>query len=78
LSDPDYRYRAKDAGADWLATNDPLTLLRGRLDTDETEAVDEEVTDAVAAAIATAEVAEPTPTAEASTNLYATPGLSDA
>ena len=32
LSDPDYRYRAHDAGAEWMKTNDPIENLRARAD----------------------------------------------
>ena len=31
LSDPDYRYRERDAGEQWLKVSDPLRLLRDRL-----------------------------------------------
>ena len=32
VSDADYRYRPKEAGADWLARNDPLARTRRALD----------------------------------------------
>jgi len=79
LSDPDYRYRAKDAGKAWLETNDPLVVLRDRLGEDHQGAldgIDEEVASAVAAASAAAEAAPQTPTSAALQHVYATPELS--
>jgi TPP-dependent pyruvate/acetoin dehydrogenase alpha subunit len=32
LSDPEYRYRAKDAGSTWLKSNDPIERLKESLD----------------------------------------------
>jgi TPP-dependent pyruvate/acetoin dehydrogenase alpha subunit len=81
LSDPDYRYRERDAGETWLALNDPIALLRGRLEMDhrpELDAIDTEVELLVEAAVASAEAAEPTPPADAKANVYATPGLAGA
>jgi TPP-dependent pyruvate/acetoin dehydrogenase alpha subunit len=81
LSDPDYRYRARDAGDVWLKTNDPIALLRGRLEPplgDELETIDAEVRETVAAAVVAAEAADPTPASEARKHVYATPELDGA
>jgi len=58
LADPDYRYRAKDAGPVWMQANDPVALLRARLGAaaaERLDAVDREVSALVAAAVADAE-----------------------
>lgn len=81
LSDPDYRYRERDAGTAWLALNDPITRLRGSLETEhraELDAIDTEVATLVSAAVATAEAEPPTPADDATANVYASPELRDA
>jgi TPP-dependent pyruvate/acetoin dehydrogenase alpha subunit len=77
LSDPDYRYRAKDAGAEWMKTNDPIENLRRALGRDETEKIAAEVEAEVEAALAAAEAAEPTAKSAAVANIYTTPDLDD-
>lgn len=80
LSDPDYRYRAKDAGAEWLAANDPIVLLRKRLGAGfgaRLDDVDREVAATVAAALAAAEAAPRTPASAASQYVYASEELVD-
>ena len=78
LSDPDYRYRARDAGADWMQTNDPIEHLRLALAPAETaalERIDAEVAAEVAAALAAAEAADQTPLEHALVHRYSTPEL---
>jgi TPP-dependent pyruvate/acetoin dehydrogenase alpha subunit len=78
LSDPDYRYRAHDAGAEWMKTNDPIENLRRALtpaSTDELERIDAAVAAEVEAALAAAEAAEQTPIANALAHRYSTPEL---
>ena len=78
LSDPDYRYRARDAGADWMQTNDPIERLRLALAPAETaalERIDAEVAAEVAAALAAAEAADQTPLEHALMHRYSTPEL---
>jgi TPP-dependent pyruvate/acetoin dehydrogenase alpha subunit len=81
LSDPDYRYRERGAGDAWLTVNDPIVLLRSKLETDyraELDAIDGEVETLVRDAVARAEAAPPTPRQAATANVYATPELDDA
>jgi TPP-dependent pyruvate/acetoin dehydrogenase alpha subunit len=78
ISDPDYRYRPKDAGVEWLKTNDPIANLRRALGSSteaELAAIDAEVERAIEAALNAAEEADPTPTGDAKSFVYATPGL---
>src|SRR5262249_36405265 len=80
FSDPDYRYRDRNAGEAWLASNDPILLLRRRLAVEhqqELDAIDAEVEALVAATVAETEADEPTPLRAATLNIYATPELSD-
>jgi len=78
LSDPDYRYRPKDAGADWLASNDPIANLRRFLEpglAGELDEIDGEVHDLIASELATAEAQDATPVTHARSNVYSTPDL---
>ena len=78
LSDPDYRYRERGAGEAWLTLNDPIVLLRSKLETDhreELDAIDSDVETLVHDAVAAAEAAPPTPAHAAMANVYATPEL---
>jgi len=78
LSDPEYRYRAKDSGIRWLEGNDPIVRLRDaapRAIQQEFDQVDEEVRSAVEAARAEAQAMEPADSAAALEGVYATPGL---
>ena len=78
LSDPDYRYRARDAGAEWMKTNDPIENLRRALTpafTEDVQSIDAAVQAEVEAALATAEAAEQTPAGNALAHRYATPDL---
>lgn len=78
LSDPDYRYRPKDAGQSWLETHDPIVALRGRLGDEQGEAldrIDAEVAEEVARASATAEASPQTQVEAALENVYLTPEL---
>ena len=80
ISDPDYRYRPRDAGDEWLATHDPIENLHRRLAStaaDELAAIDAEVDGVIEAAVSAAETAEVTPAAAARSNTYATPELED-
>src|SRR4030088_1850621 len=43
LSDPEYRYRAKDSGARWLESNDPIVRMRDKLDSSDVAGLDGEV-----------------------------------
>ena len=78
LSDPDYRYRPKGAGEEWLEAHDPVAKLKARLeeaDADRLSKIDAEVESAVEEATERAEAAEQTPAANAHRNVYATPEL---
>jgi TPP-dependent pyruvate/acetoin dehydrogenase alpha subunit len=78
LSDADYRYRPKDAGASWLASNDPIANLRGRLDAarpGDLDGLEKEIQDFVASELAAAESDEQTPPEAAHFAVYATPEL---
>lgn len=78
IADPDYRYRAKDAGEEWMKTNDPIEILRRALvgsSKSELEHIDAEVAEHVETALAVAEAAEPTPASDARNYRYATPEL---
>jgi TPP-dependent pyruvate/acetoin dehydrogenase alpha subunit len=78
VSDADYRYRPKDAGTDWLASNDPIANLRRRLEpalAGELGTIESEVRDLIATELAKAESDEQTPVAAARTNVYSTPDL---
>jgi TPP-dependent pyruvate/acetoin dehydrogenase alpha subunit len=78
ISDADYRYRPKDAGVDWLASNDPIANLRLLLEpglAGELDEIDAEVRDLIASELETAEVDEVTPVTEARSNVYSTPAL---
>ena len=76
LSDPDYRYRPKEAGREWLQDHDPLLRLRSHLGDDETlDRIDAEIEREVDEAIVFAE-GQPmlTPT-DAWKDVYASPEL---
>jgi TPP-dependent pyruvate/acetoin dehydrogenase alpha subunit len=78
IADPDYRYRPKGAGDEWLQTNDPIVNLAQALEpvaSDQVKAIDDEVTDSVAAALEEAQQAVQTPAARARVNIYATEEL---
>lgn len=78
IADPDYRYRAKGAGDEWLRTNDPIVNLAQALEpvaSDQVKAIDDEVTSSVGAALEEAEQAAQTPAAHARVNIYATEEL---
>lgn len=78
IADPDYRYRPKGAGQEWLERNDPILLLRRALEPsaqEQLDAIDEEVRKSVAAALEAAEAATQTPASKARVNIYTTPGL---
>jgi TPP-dependent pyruvate/acetoin dehydrogenase alpha subunit len=78
IADPDYRYRPKAAGDEWLTANDPIALLRTSLEptlAQELEVIDAAVEEEVGAALARAEAAEPTPAAAAKVNVYTTEEL---
>lgn len=78
LSDADYRYRPKEAGAEWLEANDPIARLRAVLEPVAAEAlgpIEAEVIAAVADAGADAEAAERTDPSEAVSHIYATEAL---
>ena len=58
LSDPDYRYRERDAGKQWLKVSDPLRLLRDRLAHElqaELEEIDAEIASEIDSAVVWAE-----------------------
>jgi TPP-dependent pyruvate/acetoin dehydrogenase alpha subunit len=80
IADPDYRYRAKGAGDEWLKTNDPIANLHTILEPSaaaELATIDAEVTQTVEAALQTAEAAEQTPANDARSNLYTTRELQE-
>jgi TPP-dependent pyruvate/acetoin dehydrogenase alpha subunit len=75
LSDPEYRYRAKDSGTRWLESNDPIVRLREKLGPSDLARIDAEVDQQVAEARAEAQAMEPALPASALNVVYATPGL---
>ncbi|MUN37238.1 thiamine pyrophosphate-dependent dehydrogenase E1 component subunit alpha [Actinomadura litoris] len=78
LSDPDYRYRPKTAGRDWLALNDPMANLRARLEAfpgNRVAQIDAAVAADVQAALARAEAAGRPPAAAAKSYVYTSPEL---
>jgi len=78
LADPDYRYRPKDAGDEWLVENDPIGRLRAILEPADSErvvAIEAEVAAAVATALATAEAGESTRAAAATELVYSSSEL---
>jgi TPP-dependent pyruvate/acetoin dehydrogenase alpha subunit len=80
IADPDYRYRPKDAGEEWLATNDPIENLRRTLAEAapvELAEIDTETDSLIETALAAAEAAERTPASAARRHRYATPELEE-
>jgi TPP-dependent pyruvate/acetoin dehydrogenase alpha subunit len=80
IADPDYRYRPRDAGDEWLKTNDPIANLRGLLRhsaATELEAIDAEVAESVRRALERAEADQQTPASNARLNVYTTRELQD-
>jgi TPP-dependent pyruvate/acetoin dehydrogenase alpha subunit len=80
IADPDYRYRDRDAGAEWMKTNDPIENLRSVLEGssgEELDRIDREVGEQVEAALAAAEAAPQTPAKAALVHRYATPELDE-
>jgi len=78
VSDADYRYRPKDAGADWLASNDPITKLRKRLEPElanELDRIDAELEREIALELAEAEAQELTSSSRATSDVYSTAEL---
>jgi TPP-dependent pyruvate/acetoin dehydrogenase alpha subunit len=78
IADPDYRYRPREAGEEWLETNDPIVNLRRALEpsaADELSAIDDEVTLTVAASLEEAQAATQTPPTRARVGIYSTPEL---
>jgi TPP-dependent pyruvate/acetoin dehydrogenase alpha subunit len=74
ISDPDYRYRPRASGDEWMAAHDPIASCRRRLEPasgDRLAAIDAEIEDAIDAALAAAEAAEPTPEGAATDFVYA-------
>ena len=78
VSDADYRYRPKDAGTSWLASNDPIVNLRETLRVsmaDELDAIDAEVAELIESELAHAEAETQTSVEAARTNVYSSPEL---
>src|SRR5262249_32454953 len=79
LSDPDYRYRPRECGEEWLRLNDPIARLREQLAPDHLaplDAIDAEIETQVRDAIECAEAELQTPARAAADSIYATPELS--
>ena len=60
VADPDYRYRDKEAGRDWLRENDPISVSRSQIGVRyqaELDAIDEDVDSLIKEAVAAAEAA---------------------
>ena len=75
IADPDYRYRPKGAGDEWLQTNDPIVNLARALEPvepDKVKDIDNEVTQLVSESLQQAEAAPQTPASQARVNIYAT------
>jgi TPP-dependent pyruvate/acetoin dehydrogenase alpha subunit len=80
IADPDYRYRPKGAGEEWLKTHDPIANLHRALTqsaSKELDAIDAEVASVVENALAAAERGEQTPVEDARSHIYASPELHD-
>lgn len=80
IADPDYRYRPKGAGDEWMRENDPVARLHATLvneASDELDRIDAEVTERVDSALEAAEAAPQTSVQNALLNRYATPELQD-
>lgn len=80
LTDPDHRYRPAEAGSDWLEANDPIRLLRRRLEpfaADRLDEIDAAVELEVAEAAAAAATDETTPAGNAAQFVYTTPRLEE-
>jgi TPP-dependent pyruvate/acetoin dehydrogenase alpha subunit len=79
LSDPDYRYRSREAGSEWLEENDPIGRLRrelGRAWTHDLDAIEREVNGAIDEAVKQAR-SQPRPDpGTALDDVYADPELS--
>ena len=78
VSDADYRYRPKEAGSSWLASNDPIVILRealGAMHARRLDAIEAEVLELIDSELALAEAEEQTPITTVRSNVYATPGL---
>lgn len=78
IADPDYRYRDRDAGTEWMKTNDPIENLRRALEpssAEQLDVIDTEVSQRVEEALAAAEAAEQTPVENALAHRYASPEL---
>jgi TPP-dependent pyruvate/acetoin dehydrogenase alpha subunit len=80
IADPDYRYRPRGAGDEWLQTNDPIVNLAQALEpvaADKVRAIDDEVIKLVDESLAEAERASQTPAVKARVNIYATEELEE-
>jgi TPP-dependent pyruvate/acetoin dehydrogenase alpha subunit len=80
IADPDYRYRPKGAGDEWMRDNDPIARLHTALAddaADELDRIDAEVQERVDAALAAAEAAPQTSVDNALLHRYATQELQE-
>ena len=78
INDPDYRYRPKTAGTEWLEANDPLAAARERLEglaPGRADAIDEEITQIVATAVDRAEAGQDPKPEDAFKRVYASERL---
>lgn len=78
LTDPDHRYRPEDAGSEWLEANDPIRLLRKKLEPEagsRLEEIDREVEEEVEEAAERAQSDPQTPSEDAAVRVYSTPEL---
>ncbi len=78
IADPDYRYRQRGAGEEWLKKNDPIANMYRMLEpsaANELATIDAEVKALVETSLQAARAAEPTPAADARSHIYATPEL---
>lgn len=80
IADPDYRYRPKGAGEEWMQTNDPVARLHAALGSaasDDLDRIDAEVKEQVDTALAAAEAAPQTSVDNALVHRYTTQELQD-
>lgn len=80
IADPDYLYRPKAAGEEWLKSNDPIDNLRRALEPTvgrELSQIDADVDGLIESGLAAAEAAERTPKSAARLHRYATPELEE-
>jgi TPP-dependent pyruvate/acetoin dehydrogenase alpha subunit len=78
IADPDYRYRTRGVGEEWLEANDPIARMHQMFEpsaASELAAIDTEIQAIVESSLEAAQAAEPTPVTDARSHIYATAEL---